>query len=485
MNYLHQIRISIETTSPMAIQTGQTVDMGDNQIVTDVNDLPYIPATSFIGVWRNLVRTQISSGAADLWFGCSTRRALLSVTNGYIHDAKDNVVSGLVAQADIDNDPLLSKLQGCREDKDGIIKRDRNSINDRGVTKDKAKFEQLLIPTGLRFSFKIRGVLSPEEKLELQDVLALLQHSAFVLGSNITNGLGQFRLILDSCGMQAITLDENGAAHLSDIAAFNQHWFVPKGMLLVEPSTKSVLADIPVYCEGAWRMGSHNVTLMPTKGQNVSSPYREIQYDHHNHSFVEKLIAPGSSIKGIIAHRMLYHLNCINGKFVEQIANEMGFESESDAAITAFYDNKPAAFHALFGVKSGDEMTGSQPNAGALVFENAIIDYHSDDIQHRTHNKIDRFTGGVMDSALFSEEVFTNVSFRIRVTMLPRATAILEQHSSLKEALRRTFLDIETGRLPIGSHSGRGSSMSRLAPNQSSIIHPIVSQDSQSKESAA
>ena len=156
MKGLYQFRLCIETTSPMAIQTGQVQDLGDNQLVMDANHLPMIPATSFAGVWRSLVTSELSHDIAATWFGSCEARALLNITNGYLHDSYGKPCTGLLAQADIDNDLLLFELQGCDESRSGIIRRDRTAVNDRGVVARSAKFEQLLLPAGLRFSFKIR-----------------------------------------------------------------------------------------------------------------------------------------------------------------------------------------------------------------------------------------------------------------------------------------------------------------------------------------
>ena len=61
-------RYIIETTSPMAINSGRRETGFDTQLARDANDLPYIPATSFTGVWRHLTQSLLGEKQVKQWF---------------------------------------------------------------------------------------------------------------------------------------------------------------------------------------------------------------------------------------------------------------------------------------------------------------------------------------------------------------------------------------------------------------------------------
>jgi hypothetical protein len=73
----------------------------------------------------------------------------------------------------------------------------------------------------------------------------------------------------------------------------------------------------------------------------------------------------------------------------------------------------------------------------------------------RTHNSIDRFTGGVRDGALYSEELLYQPTFELQLYLTPGEPLSDE----LNGALLDTLNDIKFGLLPIGAGAGRGTSM--------------------------
>lgn len=480
MKGLYQARLCIETTSPMAIQTGQVQDLGDNQLVMDANHLPMIPATSFAGVWRSLVTSELSSAAADTWFGSSEACALLNITNGYLHDSQDNPCTGLMAQEDIDSDPLLFELQGCAESQDGIVRRDRTAMNDRGVVARSAKFEQLLLPAGLRFSFKIRAILTTEQAQQLSDVFAQLLNPAFALGSNVTNGLGKISIVKSLSGMQKVALHSETLSQVKDFVEFNRSWSKPTEPLPVEGIATEKLAQIPLVCHGTWVMGTGRNTILnhnSVNQDNVGSVYRERRYDVSSRQFMDVVVAPGSSIKGIIAHRVQFHLNALEGVFAEQADEQFPIYSIDERekhkhSLEAFFNRRSGVFEQLFGTINKGTTQSAQ--AGMLQVEDAVVSYQNEDVQLRTHNKIDRFTGGVIDQMLFSEEVLTNVRLVVSVNLTPRGKALLNQSPIICQALARTFADIQAGRLAIGAKTGRGHSQTHLDTTQVLFINALV-----------
>lgn len=483
MKGLYQMRLCIETSSPLAIQTGQVQDLGDNQLVMDANHLPMIPATSMAGVWRSLVSSELSLETAELWFGSTHARALLNITNGYVHNSQNQPCTGLMAQADIDKDALLQELQGCDESKSGIVRRDRTALNDRGVVARTAKFEQLLLPAGLRFSFKIRAVLDGDQAEQLNRVFTQLLNPAFALGSSVSNGLGKFSVVESLSGMQTIALHNETRQQAKAVISFNRAWQVPTEPLPLEGATPDCLVKLPLVCEGTWAIGTGRETLLQhdvKKLDNVSSVYRENRYDFSAQQFRSSVLAPGSSIKGLIAHRVQFHLNALEGVFAEQSDVEFPIYSTTpkntceqyQSNIEAFFNRRSAVFEALFGkVNKHNEQSAK---AGMLHVEDALVAYRDEDIQLRTHNKIDRFSGGVIDQMLFFEEVLSNVKFTVVINLTPRGKALLAQEPMLCTALARTIRDLQTGRLAVGAKTGRGHSQTKVDKTKDTFINALI-----------
>ena len=64
-NYRQLAKIVVEAASPLAIGTGATHILTDSPVVTDINGLPFIPATSLAGVIRHALDDDSLFGFPD------------------------------------------------------------------------------------------------------------------------------------------------------------------------------------------------------------------------------------------------------------------------------------------------------------------------------------------------------------------------------------------------------------------------------------
>ena len=76
------------------------------------------------------------------------------------------------------------------------------------------------------------------------------------------------------------------------------------------------------------------------------------------------------------------------------------------------------------------------------------------------HNSIDRFTGGVRDGFLFSEELAHRGQIELELLLLDPAR-IARQCPLGREALRLALADLIEGRLALGGGSGKGHGFCR------------------------
>ena len=166
----------------------------------------------------------------------------------------------------------------------------------------------------------------------------------------------------------------------------------------------------------------------------------------------------GSTIKGLILHRTLYHYFKLKKVFAEEFFdNPTNKDTEySFDLLKTFGKDVIKSFIELFGYAStqGD---GSTAIASKLVVPDVYID-STFQIITRTHNKIDRLSGGTMSTALFSENRIYQPEFTIEVDIQKKYKF---KDPEIKEALRRTLIDIAEGYLPISTGSGRQAGITR------------------------
>ncbi|MEM0553674.1 RAMP superfamily CRISPR-associated protein [Aeromonas caviae] len=451
MKRLWLARLLFETRSPLAIHSGDRDTGFDQQLVRDANGLPYIPATSFVGVWRQKATQQLGTSPtlgqsiADYWFGTTDNEsAQLSVHHGLLLNSQGKPVQGLMTEQDIHQDPLLSRLYQANP-----LHRERVRINDRGCAADKGKFDTVLLPRGLRFVVDIRWMQcdeSPEREAQWHALLALLADPAFALGASTRNGLGKLGLV--SSEITPLTLQGQPQAG-AQMLRFAQRDTLPQGQAL-PPSEATPFARLGVTALGGWRAGSGarpigNDTTEHTDTFTFTESAIQWQKQHATWCDKPQAVLCGSTIKGILAHRTAYNLRRLNGDFAEQLT-----ETDSKS-----WENRPAALAELFGSEDSDA-----PLAGRLIVDDCVI------LQphplHRTHTSIDRFTGGVRQGRLFSEEILWQPEITLTLHVLPGKPL----SAKVQQAFEETLNDLKEGLLPLGAASGRGLSLVMHQPHQ-------------------
>lgn len=465
MSQLHLHRYLIETTAPMAISTGGRETGFDTQLARDANGLPYIPATSFAGVWRHLVQSTLGEEAANRWFGYISSQgsegSKLFIQNGLLVDNNSQPIMGLVPPHHIENNPFLQRLST-----DNPLHRDRVRINDRGVASDKAKFDQILLPKGLRFVIDVRW---QGESDEWQHIETLLASPLFALGASTRNGLGRFTI--KAADTKTLALQNNPKAG-DTLQRFMARNTLPTGKARATQTYKP-FATLSLKAWDAWRSGKGARPIgeadSHTDSFTYSEPYITWQGDNARWSTTNQVVLCGSSIKGILAHRLAYHWRRIN----EQWAENMEEKSHAE------WQERPEALAALLG-KAGDSPEESL--AGSLIVPDVIISNPKPFIRH--HNRIDRFTGGVQMGALFSEELLWQPEFEVVLYLDPN----VQVTPSLKAAVEATLSDLEHGLLPLGAGAGRGASLvsrNENGPWQVELLQLNEVEDNQEQEASA
>lgn len=460
MSRIHVTRIVLETVSPMVINSGRRELAFDNELVRDANGLPYIPATAIAGVWRSLAADS-DAALAEAWFGSLQQKSRLQLQPAVIHNARNQPMLGLIQPDTIANDVVLQRVHQAVP-----LQRDRVAINDRGVAKETAKFDQIMLPAGLRFSTTIKwqqsdAGQSEQATEEWQQLLRCWADRRMAFGASTRNGLGQIKLV----GLQQQCFDlKQGPAAAKAMQQFARE--VPTSLASDFTAQSShLLADIPLQALDTWRCGAGSALLgkAPASGSVAIISYSEPALAWKNnqaHWLQHKPVLCGSSIKGILAHRIAFHYRRHAGIFAEQMA-EAGHSA---------WEQRPDELADLLGCIADND---ANSRAGLLYVDDSPIAFEHTVL--RTHNAIDRFTGGVMNGALYSEELLYQPRFRVRLWLAKQAVI----SPALKAALLDTLSDLQQGLLPLGAGSGRGSSLVQQDANQQAIVNPDLLTDVQ------
>ncbi len=438
--------IILEAETPIVIGSGRKTMLTDSEILKDYNGLPYIPGTSIAGVIRHALPVDLG----NKFFG--------------IKDDKNNKGSEIIfseAKLINDNGQVIDKL--CNTDYNNFTKqfkdlpkRNHVRISHKGVAEDHCKFDEEVIYKGSRFGFDIEMVAKESEKGDASNafdqVLTEIQKDTFRIGGGTRSGFGK----MHSVSIKKRSFDLKKKEELSSYFA-----------------TSSCLEKD--YCSG-WEdfdnsSEDHNwikysLTLTPQdffsfgsgKGDNDvdTVPVKEsyVKWDGNNGFFVENaLLIPASSLKGALAHRVAYYYNLKHNIFAMQIPVEE-FENYTGS-------NNPAV-RMLFGCQKEGKSETVQKR-GIAIFNDIFADYPGDKILN--HVAIDRFTGGAMDGALYSEKVVDGkgeLTFHTEV-LIEKLPAIdnndIDAQTIYKdaiEAFEKALGDIDKGLLPLGGGNGRG-----------------------------
>ncbi len=438
----------VETQSPMAINSGGRELGFDTQLARDVNGLPMLPASAIAGVWRHLCQRLLGEAMAQKWFGTTEQAARFVIGHGQLLDKRSQAVAAYVDEAVIQADPILSF---CAQTQPHY--RDRVALNDRGVAKNTAKFDQILLPTGLRFALLLQWHTQPrgdgqiQTDAEWEQLLGLWQSPQFALGSSTRNGLGQLKVVHSQ--QRQFDLSQ-GPEVGQQLQQFRQQVGTRQHDLqeLLRAAAPQPFARLSLQALDNWRCGrgSERLGAVDANAHKVDLlSYSEPRFEWlagHAQALKQQAVLCGSSIKGALAHRIAFHYR----RHTHQWADDMGAWTHQD------WQARPEALRALLGHADEHEHHASQ--AGVLWVQDAPLRFEHTLVRH--HNSIDRFSGGVRHGALYSEELLYQPSFELQLFLSVAPETLAPE---VLAALNDTIADLRLGRLPLGAGSGRGNSL--------------------------
>ena len=422
--YTHRtlLRFVIEADGPLAVGSGEKNILTDACVALDVNGLPYIPGTSIAGVLRHAMPEN-----KELW--------------GYQEKDKGHGSEIIISEAKVinSNGAVVDGI-GYNEN-DDVLKaykmlpiRQHVRINERGTTDKGGKFDNQVVLAGSRFCFEIEILSDKEEKSLADQIVTAVSSKSFRLGSGTRNGYGQIKVIEYYVKALDLTEDEERKLYLAKSSRLdNKEWWG-------EPDK----TDTPSTEEGAT---VYKLELTPRDFFLFGSGMNDFENDADMAPVLEKKIEwtdsrgnvadkltliPATSVKGALRHRTTYHYNKLIGNYADKKKDD----ADTEEAIGKLFGN------------NGDKLS-----RGNLLFSDVYLKNAKGKLMN--HVSIDRFTGGAIDGALFSEYVsYAKDKFTLEIVLTTEPGK-----EKLEEALELALKDICKGMLPLGGGVNRGNGM--------------------------
>ena len=476
---LHIVRVTIEADSPLSVGSGEsrsetrrearsakeeTVTVAEVQ--RDANLLPAIPGSGMQGVLRRLAAEVHGEKFAAAMFGredADGKGDAGRVACGWTcaHDKNGRAVCGLRLDG-LYGDSVLELLKRPEP-----LWRDHVALNDRHSVDCRRKFARAAVPVGARFSLELSGWGDDSFLNKLRMIVRLFRHPRLRLGAGSGRGYGRIRLLaasrkeaplndakvlhklrrqppsemfdtdvleelreLDSSGAPA-SEDEDTVLHLSlkcsDLLRIGSQG--PHAQTLTHSAQRARSASTGelVKCHAlgrpddskranavlkllrepriAWENDRGRAIGIEEEPEEDSVPVEQLRFP-----------VPGSSIRGPLAHRMLFHANCLSGMCINADEWRGKCEQERKDLEKTYggYAKRSPEIAAFLGEAKEDD-TGQ---AGRVLFNDAEA-CGAGWIVGIDHVSIDRFTGGALDGALFREDAL--LGGRIDATVIIRS----------------------------------------------------------------
>lgn len=467
-NYRFLARIVIETKAPLSIGSGNKTIKTDSLVLRDVNGLPFIPGTTIAG----LLRHSLDKNEREILMGSQKEGSRLIITEARMLDENGKALDGMLSEKELNTD-FLSHFR-----KQMTI-RQHVRISHKGTAEKHGKFDEEVVLKGTRFCFEMEMIpnsIAFSKCKELIRLLQVLSSDVFRIGSGSRSGFGEISVISIKAKGVNLTIPEQRKWYLEKSSSLSEEWEGCKEHHLTKPSLKGWTeykieglqpVDFMLFGSG-FGNDQGDMTFVRESFVKWDNDKAKIKHGSEKQADgreqVNVILIPASSIKGALAHRVAFHYN----KKVGNVIMSDGVIGTGKTAEEVTGKKNPAV-KAIFG-SEGEKNEKTQEmedkQRGNFLMSD-IIKSPNPTTQPKilNHVSIDRFTGGAIDGALFSEETLYANSECFEFTMFVNEQAfkdIVEKEEKVKgeniqDALETALQDICTGMLPLGGGVNRGN----------------------------
>jgi CRISPR/Cas system CSM-associated protein Csm3 (group 7 of RAMP superfamily) len=432
--YRNLARIVIEAKTPLAVGSGEKDMITDQIVVRDVNGLPCIPGTSIAGIIRHAIEEKEEA----CFFGLesfkkeSGKGSEIIFSSAQIVDNDGKTVEGM---ADKKSDYL--------EKFNSLPVRQHVRINEKGVSEKHGKFDEEAVYKGARFCFEIELLSRENNDSNFQKVLNELAKDTVRIGSGTRKGFGEIEIV--ECKTKTLNFSSPDELNM----------YIEKTSSLNDPFWDNISSDIPKQNDEGWT--TYKLQLKPDDfflfGSGFGNedadmvPVRETYFDWSSgkpEAQERAVLIPGSSVKGALSHRVAFHYNKRKAFFAGNPEAKTGVEN--------------LAVQTLFGytrkVKDKNGKDREELQRGNVLISDIIQTQDKEHDKILNHVSIDRFTGGAMEGALFSENVVYGNDVTYELVFKVNDEAL--KNDDVKQSFEQSLFDIVGGMLPLGGGTNRG-----------------------------
>lgn len=436
-------RIVIEATTPLNIGSGNKGIKTDSLVLRDVNGLPFIPGTTIAGLLRHSLSTDEDKKRL---MGSKEGGSSLIITEAKMLNSDGKVLDGIVDSKVLESEFLKNYQQ--------LPIRQHVKIGHRGATMKGGKFDEEIILKGTRFCFEMEMLSDNNNDNDFKQLIQVINSDTFRIGSGSRSGFGEVKIV--SCKYNITDLQDNRQkkSYLDKSSSLSEEWegFIDYSgkansseWIKYELELKPV--DFILFGSG---FGSKSADMT-----YVQESY--VDWDAEPEGRIVKqdkvLLIPASSVKGALAHRVAFYYN----KKTDAVILSDG-TLKNGRSVNDVVGKNNDAVKAIFG-SEGNNVDGKiiEKQRGNILI--------SDVIRKKTpatkgkilnHVSIDRFTGGAIDGALFSEEtLYANeeaITFSIQIHK-----QAFDTEGKIQASLEDAMKDICRGMLPLGGGVNRGN----------------------------
>ena len=226
-------------------------------------------------------------------------------------------------------------------------------------------------------------------------------------------------------------------------------FILPKPFVVPPPNLKITPDDFFLFGSG---FADDEADMTPVK-EDI------IVWDNNKGKFSkQQILMPATSIKGALSHRTAFHYNKLSEKFADEV-NHNDYIMENNKAVSEIFGiakdskflNKELDYNIKYlDTKKANKSSGAK---GKILMSDMFQTLGNDMEKVFDHVKIDRFTGGAMEGALFQEKVIAQ-KLEWDIEILLNKEDIKDD--KVIEAFESALKDIATGMLALGGSTMKG-----------------------------
>ncbi len=425
-------RIRFKLTSPLSVGCGKN-NVTDSDIILDSRGLPYIPGSSLAGVYRRLFSTK----TAERYFGSELTKERIGQSS---NEGKNLLTESKVAVYD-------AYLKSAKK---VITKRDMVALDEYKVALPGAKFDMQILEPGVEFLTYLEQTMENKDEQYLSDEIAYAwQQGRIKLGAKTGRGFGQ------TVGVEVFyaCFDLSKKEELERWLAFDMYgdddWKkepVPECLSRLQKETPEYTELEHIYKNAGIRSSDVKlVTIKMTLKQAGAISIRQYVTDVGNADYLQMKrtgkdgkdipVIPGTSWAGAFQAQMAK----LNPAFAKK------------SALSELFFGKVKAKADVECHKSRVTFSESELKGGSW--------------KTYTRNAIDRFTGGTVEGALYTEKTYYNGTAELEITC--DFSGIKEEDVRIfKKTLVGAIVDLHNGYMSVGGLTSVGHGLFQVTKVQ-------------------